>query len=188
MLCKHLDKSWPLGDTSSRHVPQPGQSGSFWEDRGDRHHAGVDLYAPLNTPVLAIQASRILRTYIHTSPGICPYWNTTYAIVLQLPSGTFLKYAELGSLAVSPHQVVACGAIIGHVGQVLLPERIIPADPPYIHGLQNSHHAAMLHLEAYASLPPEEDDHYLGGNFFNLSIPPQGLLNPASLLEEIVHN
>ena len=136
MICKHLEMIWPLGDNLPRHIPQPGEPGSFWEDRGDRHHAGVDLYAPVGSPVLAIQASRILRISVHTSPGILPFWNTTYAIVLQLPSGITLRYAELGEISVSVEQVVTCGQVLGHVGQVLLPNRIIPTDPQYIHLLK----------------------------------------------------
>ena len=136
MICKHLEMIWPLGDNLPRHIPQPGEPGSFWEDRGDRHHAGVDLYAPVGSPVLAIQASRILRISVHTSPGILPFWNTTYAIILQLPSGITLRYAELGEISVSVEQVVTCGQVLGHVGQVLLPNRIIPTDPQYIHLLK----------------------------------------------------
>ncbi len=56
-------KVWPLNktvreDTASEErdlkkaglkkvrVPQIGEAGSFWENRGDRYHCGVDLYAP----------------------------------------------------------------------------------------------------------------------------------------------
>lgn len=186
MLCKHLQTSWPVGADLPRRIPQPGESGSFWENRGDRHHAGVDLYAPASTPVLAIQAGRVLQTYVHTSPGICPYWNTTYAIVLQLPSGLILRYAELGEVMVSIDQVVTCAEIIGKIGQVLLPNRVLPTDPPYIQLLKDTHHSAMLHLEAYATPPPEQDERYLGGNYFGLTVPPPDLINPTQILEEII--
>jgi len=186
MVCKHLDMTWPVGGDLPRLIAQPGEPGSFWQDRGDRHHAGVDLYAPAGTSVYAIQAGRVLQTYVHTSPGICPYWNSTYAIVLQLPSGLILKYAELAEIITTVDQVVTCGQILGKVGQVLLPSRVLPTDPPYIQLLKDAHHSAMLHLEAYTAVPLEYDERYLGGNYFGLTVPPVELVNPTPILEEIV--
>jgi len=188
MVCKHLDTSWPVGANLPRHIPQTGEPGSFWEDRGDRHHAGVDLYAPVSSPVLAIQASQILRISVHTSPGILPFWNTTYAIILQLPSGIILRYAELGDISVSVDQVVKCGQVLGYVGQVLLPNRVIPTDPEYIHLLKDSNHSSMLHLEAYVTPPLENDEHYVGGSYVGLRIPPAELIDPTSILEDILRN
>ena len=188
MVCKHLDMTWPVGNNFPRQIPQPDQPGSYWEDRGDRHHAGVDLYAPAGSPVVAIQAGRILRISVHTSPGILPFWNTTYAILLQLPSGIVLRYAELGEVAVSVEQVVVCGQLIGHVGQVLLFNRIIPTDPQYIQLLKDTNNSTMLHIEAYTTPPLEEDERYVGGSYIGLTIPPNNLLNPTSILEEIVRN
>ena len=45
-----LEKSVPKKQISiSSRIPQKGEAGSFWEDRGDRYHCGVDLYTPENT-------------------------------------------------------------------------------------------------------------------------------------------
>ena len=85
-------------------------------------------------------------------------------------------------------QVVICGQFLGHVGQVLLPNRIIPTDPQYIHLLKNSNHSSMLHLEAYTKLPLENDENYVGGSFVMLASPPADLIDPTSILEDIIRN
>ncbi|MDQ1252495.1 MAG: hypothetical protein QG646_1616 [Euryarchaeota archaeon] len=57
-------KIWPLSMNDSEKVeickktdriPQKGEAGSFWENRGDRYHCGVDLYVPENTEVISIE-------------------------------------------------------------------------------------------------------------------------------------
>ena len=45
---------WPLPDARPA-LPSDGDPGSFWEDRGDRHHAGLDLYAPAGSAVVSIE-------------------------------------------------------------------------------------------------------------------------------------
>ena len=46
----------------------------------------------------------------------------------------------------------------------------------------------MLHLEAYAKLPLENDEYYVGGSFIGLATPPIDLINPTPMLEEILQN
>src|SRR5665647_264188 len=58
-------KIWPLDTRNlekmelckkeSVKIPPKGEVGSFWEDRGDRYHCGVDLYAPENTEVFSVE-------------------------------------------------------------------------------------------------------------------------------------
>lgn len=186
MLCKNLGMYWPVGAVNTRQYPHPGQPGSFWQNRGDRHHAGVDLYAPANSPVYAIQTGRVLAVSIFTSPGVLPYWNTTYSILLQLPSGIILRYAELGQSLVAQGDVVLAGQMIGKVGEVLMKNRVTTSDPQYIQDLKNSDHSAMLHFEVYSSPPEDWNENYLGGNYFGYNDPPPFLLDPGPLLDEIL--
>jgi len=48
-------KKWPLYLKDPVKIPQKGESGAFWEERGDRYHCGVDLYTPENTEVLSTE-------------------------------------------------------------------------------------------------------------------------------------
>lgn len=186
MLSKNLEATWPIKGDFSHQLPKESDDGCFWQDRGDRRHAGVDLFAPAGTIVVAIQAAQVVQVFVHTSPGICPYWNTTYAISLKLASGIFLRYAELGEIYVNVNQVISCGDEIGKIGQVVLPERVMEKDPPYIQLLKDADHCAMLHLEAFSTLPSGNDELYLGGNYYGITVPPRNLLNPNKILEEII--
>jgi murein DD-endopeptidase MepM/ murein hydrolase activator NlpD len=65
-------KYWPVLNNYSKIIPTSG-SGSFWEDRGDRHHYGVDIYAPDNSDVLSIEDGKIIDIGIFTSLDKIPY-------------------------------------------------------------------------------------------------------------------
>ena len=90
---------WPLPEKAN--IPSTGEAGSFWEDRKDRRHCGVDLYAREWTEVSAVESGRILSITIFTTPNLVPYWNLTYSILVEAKSGLH-RYCELGSAAVSP--------------------------------------------------------------------------------------
>lgn len=51
---------WPVPDSYSKNIPLHGSSGSFWENRGDRYHCGVDIYAPPGSKVIAIECGEVI--------------------------------------------------------------------------------------------------------------------------------
>lgn len=172
---------WPLPGVD-RDLPPEGTPGSFWEDRGDRHHAGVDLYAPPGSPVVALEEGMVVSAGVFTSPDLVPYWNRTFEVTIAHTSGIFCRYAELGDITVEPGDSVRGGGLIGHVGQVLNLALVGPDAPPYIRSLRDRGHCSMLHLEACSSLP-EPSPGYRGGNWFSRERPAQ-LLDPALLLRD----
>jgi len=165
-------------------LPREGGPGSFWEDRGDRHHAGVDLYAPQGARVIAIEDGRAISAGIFTSPDLIPYWNTTYQVTVAHVSGIFCRYGELGDLTVAHGDALRRGDTIGHVGEVLNLTRAGPGAPPYILGLKKQGRASMLHLEVYRSVP-RPTPRYSGGNWF-LREKPENILDPARILGDAV--
>jgi murein DD-endopeptidase MepM/ murein hydrolase activator NlpD len=172
-------RHWPLPGCKPV-LPRPGTPGSFWEDRGDRHHAGVDLYAPPGSPVLAIEDGRVVSAEVFTSPEFVPYWNRTFELTLAHVSGIFCRYAELGDLAVGEGDRVSGGELIGHVGVVLDPGKVGPGAPPLIRSLKERGHGSMLHFEAW-SAEPVASPGYLGGNWFTRELPGH-LIDPALVL------
>jgi hypothetical protein len=170
---------WPLPDTE-RTFPEEGGAGSFWEDRGDRHHAGLDLYAPAGTRVVSIEDGKVLSTGIFTSPDRVPYWNRTCQVTIAHASGVFCRYAELRDVTVQAGREVYGGEIIGHVGEVLNLSRIEAGSPPYIWKLKERGRLSMLHLEVFTSAPGP-DPSYVGGNWFS-SEKPAYLADPAHIL------
>ena len=174
---------WPVPNSYSKKLPDSGAAGSFWEERKDRHHCGIDIYAPLNSDVLAIENGRVVETGVFTSPLTLPYWNETYYIVLQNESGLFCKYAEIDDFFVNEGQRVKAGKIIGKVACVLNLEKIDNTSPEYIKSLQRKKFSSMLHFELYRVWPVQFEK-YLGGNSF-IGQKPKNLLDPAEYLKKL---
>jgi len=172
---------WPVPDSYSKRVPSNGEPGSFWEDRADRHHCGVDIYAPKGSEVLSIENGKVLEIGIFTSPEEVDYWNKTYYILILNEPGSIGKYAELEDVRVKARDIVYTGQLIGHVGSVLNAKRITVKSPSYIQSLKKKGNISMLHFELYTS-NPVEDDKYLGSNWFG-SGKPENLGDPTEYLE-----
>jgi len=177
---KEKKVAWPLPGDRSRRVPPPGSPGSFGEDRGDRRHCGIDLYAAPDSKVVSIEDSVVVEVGAFTSPQIVPYWNETFYVVVENEDGSFVKFAELEAVDVKPGDRLSAGDKVGEVGMVLNPERIDEEAPEYIRGLKDRGRPSMLHLELYESRP-EAPDKYLGGNWFGQG-GPKGLLDPTDQL------
>lgn len=164
-------------------VPKKGEPGSFWEDRGDRHHCGIDLYAPENTGVVSIEDGTVTETGLMTSPEILPYWNPTCYVIIENISGFFCKYGELGKYAVQEGDPIAAGQLIGYVGTVLNCRKIDESCPPYIRTLKDKN-PSMLHFELWKKDPLSSHKNYLGGNWFGED-KPENLMNPTEYLESV---
>ena len=156
---------------------------SFWEDRGDRSHGGIDLYAPVGSPVVAIEDGTVTSAGIFTSPDRVSYWNLTWEVTIAHASGIYCRYGELVDITVGKGDRVAAGLVIGHVGEVLNLPLIGPGAPPYIRSLKEQGHGSMLHLEVFASVPGPAPE-YLGGNWFSPERP-ANLLDPTPFLSDI---
>lgn len=170
---------WPLPDCTSKHVPLSGP-GSFAEDRGDRHHAAVDLYAPRGSKVVSTEPGIVIAKDKFTTPEEKSYWFVTYFVAIQGASGTIIKYCELEDVVVEIGDTMADGQIIGHVGNVLNFEKIDSTAPPYIQKIKNANNPSMLHFEQYSALPVTLEN-YSGGNWFDVE-QPDNLLNPTDYL------
>ena len=174
-------RHWPLPGTGHTFPPEGG-AGSFWEDRGDRSHAGVDLYAPAGSRVVSIEDGIVVSAGVFTTPDLVPYWNVTYQVTIDHDSGIVCRYAELGDLAVEAGARVDGGEVIGHVGEVLNLSLVGAGSPPYIRALKERGRASMLHLEVFTSVPGP-DRRYQGGNWFSPESPSY-LLDPALVLRD----
>ncbi|KKG16888.1 metalloendopeptidase [Methanosarcina sp. 2.H.T.1A.6] len=164
-------------------IPQKGEAGSFWEDRGDRYHCGVDLYAPENTEVFSIEEGMVTETGLMTSPEILLYWNPTYYVIIKNTSGTFCKYGELAEYAVQKGDNVGSGQLVGYVGMVLNCAKIDESSPSYIRKLKNKN-SSMLHFELWKDKPITSHRDYLGGNWFSEE-KPENLVDPTEYLVSI---
>ncbi len=174
---------WPVPQSYSRCLPHDRESGSFWEQRQDRFHCGIDIYAPRKSDILSIADGIVIDVGIFTTPVQVRYWNTTYYLVIANNDGTFFRYAELDNVTVEKETTVQTGDTLGAVGQVLHLAKIDGTCPAYIQQLKEKNRATMLHIEWYDQyLTPSTQ--YLGGNWFGTR-KPGGLRDPTTLLESI---
>jgi murein DD-endopeptidase MepM/ murein hydrolase activator NlpD len=178
-------KYWPVPNSHSRTIPRCGSSGSFWENRGDRYHCGIDIYAPFGSDVYSIDDGTVIEIGQFTSPDILPYWNITYYILIRGKSELIFKYAELGDSIVRNKENIKSGQLLGHVGMVLNKEKVTQKTPKYIQNLIKKQYCSMLHLEVRNSLY-EDNNEYLGGNWFGKN-KPDTLLDPTTFLRNSPH-
>jgi murein DD-endopeptidase MepM/ murein hydrolase activator NlpD len=177
-------KFWPVPKSDTRRVPQNGSPGAFWEDRGDRYHCGIDIYAPEGSDVIAVEAGEVFETGVFTSSDKAPHWNRTYYVLVGHQNGFIAKYAELRSVAVRRGQRVEGGQRIGDVGSVLNARRVTAHSPPYVRRLHGNGNGSMLHFELFERSCLALPD-YQGGNIFG-SLKPSHLVNPTAYLKDIV--
>lgn len=173
---------WPLPEHPERSVPLPGDPGGFGEDRGDRRHCGIDLYAPAGSPVAAMAPGTVVETGPFTQPETNAYWKATRYVLVRHGPERFLRYAELEEVFVRAGETVEAGQPLGTVGTVLAPADAEAEVPSYIRRLQDEETRSMLHLEMLRT-PPEPTDRYAGGNHFD-PVLPESLLDPTPYLLE----
>ncbi len=95
--------AWPTnGKLSSGFGPRTSRSGRT------RFHAGIDLYAPTGTPIIASDNGQVLKTEYHGGYGYC--------ILIYHGGGIATFYAHLSAFATSSGQHVQRGQVIGYVG------------------------------------------------------------------------
>ena len=88
---------------------------------GGRSHEGVDMFAPMGTPLYAVADGTIWRVYNNTLGGL--------AINLIDESGTMYYYAHMSAAHVRSGQKVASGQVIGAVGN----SGNAAGTPPHVH-------------------------------------------------------
>lgn len=171
---------WPVPASYTQCPPSSGQPGSFGEDRGDRRHCGVDIYAPEGSSVTAFAPGAVIAVEIFTSPERLAYWNRTFLVSVRMFDGHTARYAEMATTQVRVGQLVRAGDVIGTVGTVLRRKDIDSTAPEYIRQLKQNRHLSMLHFELWRDLSHIPVG-YTGGNMPG-NAPCKQLLDPTSLL------
>ena len=113
------------------------RSFGFLRRRADgtkRRHNGVDLFAPLGTPVLAVDDGVVVHAAREYVPGFSHYGRT---VVLKTASGPYVLYSHLDSVDVERGQQVRRASRIGTVGDTAFtraePDRRFQRSAPHLH-------------------------------------------------------
>ena len=97
---------WPVPESYSKIIPKNKSPGSFWENRQDRFHCGIDIYAPDGSKVISIDDGNVLETGIFTAHELIPYWNETKFVLIKNQDGIICKYSELKDAVVKTNDIV----------------------------------------------------------------------------------
>lgn len=97
---------WPL---PGRHSISSGYGERTLEGHQEQHY-GVDITAPVGTPVQAARSGRVLESRADFARG----WGWT--VVLEHPDGWITRYAHLSANLVRAGELVHQGQVIGRVG------------------------------------------------------------------------
>ncbi len=111
LACQEPTYSWPVGGPSDYTLRKDAYgSGVFGTRRsGARTHNGIDLVAPVGTPVRAAKSGFVRYGRIHNGMG-------TY-LEVHHPDGTTTLYGHLSQVLVAHGRWVAHGQVIGLVGK-----------------------------------------------------------------------
>lgn len=133
--------------------------GLFGTVRKHDIHTGLDFYCQVGAEVSCIQSGVVVDVFQFTGAKVgSPWWNTTYAVVVECGHLTFV-YGELVP-SVYLGQRLSVGDHIGNVSRVLKADKGVTP-------------TSMLHLEVWLT------DHYQKNHTWQLETEkPEGLLNP----------
>lgn len=87
-------------------------------DQGGRFHSGIDLPAPLGTPVHSVAAGRVIWVGKQNPEGLL--------VIVEHDQGRQSRYGHLQSAMVQTDQRVEAGQMLGRVGQSGQPDLAVP--------------------------------------------------------------
>ncbi len=177
-------KTWPVPNSYSKTIPAGSSPGAFWENRGDRFHCGVDIYAPKGSDVVSIEDGTVEKIGTSSSPDKVSYCNVTKFVAIKNSNGYICVYSELNDIVIRVGEYVKPGQLIGHVGQILNPQKVDDNSPLYIQKAKKNGNLSMLHFELYQA-PLGETTNFPAGNWFK-NERPRNLLDPTDYLLSIL--
>jgi murein DD-endopeptidase MepM/ murein hydrolase activator NlpD len=97
---------------------------SFSQARGERQHEAIDILAPRNTPVLAVEAGKVARLFFSRAGGI-----TVYQFDPTEQYCYYYAHLEGYAAGLAEGQELRKGQVIGYVGT----SGNAPKDTPHLH-------------------------------------------------------
>lgn len=168
-------KIWPLPDSYDNFLPRKNSKGSFWEDRGDRFNAGIDIYTPENSTLLAVEDGIVIDIDKFTDSSV-PFLNDTYYLIIKSPEKINYKYCELDNIKVKIGEQVKAGQELALIKSIVNKDGVNESTPYYIKELIYDNYLSKLHLEMYKA-PFTEIRPYEYGNFLG-DEKPNSIIDP----------
>lgn len=157
---------WPVPESYSRKIPYE-QDAGFKAKRyykyGKGKHAGIDIYAPMGSKVLAIEDGKIVHISQFTGAPYSPELRKTYYVMIEHEDGKVGVYGEIKKPKLKKGQLIKAGQLVGYVEKVFYGREKIGS--------------SMLHFELYKKGKRMSSDWY--------NEKPNGLINPTKYLKKI---
>jgi murein DD-endopeptidase MepM/ murein hydrolase activator NlpD len=105
--------TFPFRSRPIQGYKEPPRSFGAPRDGGARKHAGCDLYAPVGTDILAVEAGTVTR-------GCYLFYDVVFALEVTGASGRVVRYGEISAAApgIRLGSQVSEGEVIAHVGKM----------------------------------------------------------------------
>ncbi|MDE2037809.1 MAG: M23 family metallopeptidase [Patescibacteria group bacterium] len=115
-------KAWPVPDAYSRKIPSCpdaafGSVRSY--KKGAGKHAGIDIYAPVGSKVLAIESGRVVHVSEFTGAPWSPQWRRTWYVMIEHKDGRVSAYGELRKPRLRNGREIKLGQIVGYTAKVI---------------------------------------------------------------------
>ena len=114
--------AWPVPLSSLRSV---GQSVLADRDGSGRPHYGVDLFAPVSSPILAAQSGRVVRIVDGRRSTEAGKRRAGLWVDIAC-DGLLCRYLHMGDVTIRANQQIRRGALVGFLGEN-------PAGAPHLH-------------------------------------------------------
>ncbi len=114
---------WPVPRPSLRRV---GQSVLQDRDGKGRPHYGLDIFAPVGTPILSAQSGRVVRIVDGRRSAESGKRRAGLWVDCLTDNGLLCRYLHMGEVRLIANQEIRRGALIGYLGKN-------PAGEPHLH-------------------------------------------------------
>ena len=161
-------KTWPVPQSYSKSLPKPNEDGAFGAPRvyknGKGKHAGIDIYAPVGSKVVAIEDGTVVHVSNFTGAPWSPQWRKTWYVMVEHADKNISVYGEIRKPRLKKGNKVKSGQVIGYIAKVLFGKK--------------TRKSAMLHFELHNNGSRISTDWY--------GKKPDKILNPTRYLQKIV--
>lgn len=177
-------KYWPLANSNELQIPAKNEPGAFWQDTGEGFNAGIDLFAPSGSDVLAIDSGIIAGigdfTVIKEGTG----FHKTKFVIIRTKEKINYKYCQLKNVLFEVGDSVKGGEKIAETTSMINEDDISHDTSFYVKELSTLDIESRLHLELY-KVPFSEIRPYNAGIYLGEE-KPKSLLDPKIFMQGLM--
>lgn len=177
-------KYWPLPNSNELQLPAKNEPGAFWKDTGEGFNAGIDLFAPSGSDVIAIDSGTLVATGQFTVAKEGSGLNNTSFVIIRSKEKINYKYCQLKNIQFEVGSEIKAGEKIAETTSMIDESDISPSSSFFIKELSTLDIESRLHIELYKS-PFSEVRPYNAGIYMGEE-KPKSLLDPRIFMQGLM--